>query len=103
MITQTTTITLIREDELQQHLEDDMTSVAPITPITRPRRFNRELHRHETFCCHHWWPGDTCFLSGYCRMRTSVFVKGGIGRVSLYAISLISSLTNEWRHRYSGE
>ncbi|MBV9617056.1 MAG: hypothetical protein JO011_19850 [Ktedonobacteraceae bacterium] len=69
MMTTTSTLNLVRDDDLQQHLEDDVTSAAQITPITRPHRFNRELYRHETFCCGHWWPGDTCFYGNH-RLNT---------------------------------
>ena len=60
-----TPTTLIRDDDLEQHLADDLTSAAPITPIKRPHRFNRELHRYEIFCCQHWWPGDTCLYGNH--------------------------------------
>ena len=63
------TTLLVRDDDLEHHLANDMTSMAPIAPITRPRRFNHELHRNETFCCQHWWPSDTC-LYGNHRLHT---------------------------------
>jgi hypothetical protein len=57
------TTPLVIEILLLDHHADDQTSAAPLTP--RPTRFNRELWRNETFCCHHWWPGNACHYGNH--------------------------------------
>jgi hypothetical protein len=63
--------------DLEQHIEDDLLVTRIVNghshvvryndlpPAERPTRWNAwEMHQ-QTYCCRHWWNGDTCLYGNH--------------------------------------